>query len=439
MSDAAFVRFFREAAPYIRAHRDSTFVIVFGGELLRSAKLPSFVHDVALLHALGVKVVLVAGSRPQIEKRLTERGRTSRYANGVRITDAAALAAAKESAGANRVELERLLSMGMPNSPMAGARVPVATGNFVTARPYGIVDGVDHGFTGRVRKVDAPAIQRLLDSGAIVTLTPLGYSASGEAFNVSTPQLAAEAAVALGAQKLICLAEGKGVLDGKGGVFGVLSADECAEMIASKRRLAPDVRRHLNACHRAISGGVRRAHLVSRRVDDALIKELFTKDGVGTLITDDDYQGVRRATKRDVPRLKAILQPLEAQGLLVERSEAQLLEAIDDFLVVEREGLVVACCALHPYPESGMGELACLAVAQDSRAAGRGEVLVRAIEREAQRMGLHQLFLLTTQGTHFFAERGFATASPKVLPPSRKAYDKQRRSKVLVKELAARG
>ncbi|HJL25168.1 MAG TPA: amino-acid N-acetyltransferase, partial [Polyangiaceae bacterium LLY-WYZ-15_(1-7)] len=270
-SPTRFVDWFRLSAPYIRAHRDRTFVIVFGGEVFQSNGLRDLVYDVALLHGLGVRVVLVAGSRPQIEKRIRERGGASRVERGVRITDRDALAAAKEAAGTNRVELERLLSMGLPNSPMAGARVRVAAGNFVTARPYGVVDGVDYAHTGRVRRVDAEAIGQRLDEGAIVILTPLGYSVTGEAFNLGTPELAAETAVALGADKLVALVEGKGVLDGKGGIHTELSLPEAEALVASKRRFAQDVRQHLEAATRAVRGGVRRAHLVGRREEGALL------------------------------------------------------------------------------------------------------------------------------------------------------------------------
>ena len=435
-SPTRFVDWFRLSAPYIRAHRDRTFVIVFGGEVFQSNGLRDLVYDVALLHGLGVRVVLVAGSRPQIEKRIRERGGASRVERGVRITDRDALAAAKEAAGTNRVELERLLSMGLPNSPMAGARVRVAAGNFVTARPYGVVDGVDYAHTGRVRRVDAEAIGQRLDEGAIVILTPLGYSVTGEAFNLGTPELAAETAVALGADKLVALVEGKGVLDGKGGIHTELSLPEAEALVASKRRFAQDVRQHLEAATRAVRGGVRRAHLVGRREEGALLRELYTRDGIGTLITSELYEGVRPARLRDVPSLMAILEPLERAGVLVHRPQQVLEEDVDRFVVAERDGLVLGCAALYTFEGEAMGELACLAVSDRFREAGRGERLLHAIERRARDEGLTHLFVLTTQGSHWFIERGFAPARPKDLPAGRKRYDRRRKSKVLVKRLS---
>jgi amino-acid N-acetyltransferase len=434
--DALFVSWFRQSAPYIRQHRGRTVVIVFGGEVFRSPGLPDLAADVALLHGLGVRVVLVAGSRPQIEKRLAERKIPSRMIQGIRVTDERALVAAKESAGSNRVELERLLSMGLPGSSMAGARVRVAAGNFVIARPFGVLDGVDYGYTGRVRRIDADAIKQRLDDGAVVILTPLGYSVTGECFNLSTPELAAETAVALGADKLISLVEGgKGVTDGRGKLHTELTPERAEAILRSKQRYAGDVRAHLEAAVRAVRGGVRRAHLVDRREQGALLRELFTRDGIGTLVTSELYEGVRPARLRDVPSILKILEPLEEAGILVHRSRELLEEDIERFVVVERDGLLLGCAALYAFPAEKTGELACLAVSEEFREAGRGEVLVSAIEKRAREAGLEKLVVLTTQSTHFFRERGFVPAKPKDLPVSRKRYDRRRKSKVLLKAL----
>ncbi|MEM9066997.1 MAG: amino-acid N-acetyltransferase [Myxococcota bacterium] len=433
--DLQFVEWFRQSAPYIRQHRGRTMVVVFGGEVMRSSGLRDLVGDVALLNSLGVRIVLVAGSRPQIERRLSDRGVASRMHEGLRVTDRAALAAAMEAAGTNRVELERLLSMGLPGSPMAGARVRVATGNFVTARPHGVIDGVDFGFTGRVRRIDHEAIRERLDRGAVVTLTPIGYSVTGECFNLSTPELAAETAVALNAEKLVSLVEGRGVIDGKGGIHTELDPASAREILGSKRRLAQDVRQHLAAATTAVERGVPRAHLIDRRESGGLLRELFTRDGIGTLVTSELYEGVRPARLNDVPSLLHILEPLEEEGVLVHRSRELLEEDIDNFVVVERDGLVLGCAALYPY-EDGKGELACLGVRRDFQRYGRGEVLLRAIERRARDAKLTELYVLTTQSGHWFQERGFSPAKPKDLPPERKGYDRQRKSKVLRKLIA---
>jgi len=438
MRESAFLTDFRLAAPYIRAHRGKTFVIVFGGEAMRSRKLAELVQDVVLLHSLGVRLVLVAGSRPQIERRIAERGGESRYHDGLRITDAEALAAAKEAAGVNRVELERLLTVSLPGSPMAGARVRVAAGNFVTARPCGVLDGVDLRSTGRVRRVDAEAIRQRLDDDAIVILTPLGYSLTGEAFNLSTPELAAETAVALGAEKLLALAEAKTWTDG-GERVGELTLAELEARLRGKRRIAADLRLHLEAAALAVRGGVQRAHVLPRKAEGALLRELFTREGVGTLVSREPSEDVRKALPRDVPALLRLLEPLAAQGVLVHRPREVLDNDIERFRVLEREGLILACAALYPYPTDDTAELACLAVHPDHRSHGRGEVMLRAIERETKELGFGSVFVLTTQSHHFFQQHGFVPAPTSALPATRPAYDRQRRSKVLIKAIAGGG
>ncbi|MBO6933615.1 MAG: amino-acid N-acetyltransferase [Deltaproteobacteria bacterium] len=435
MSESPFLEDFRLAAPYIRAHRGKTFVVVFGGEAMRSRKLPELVQDVVLLHSLGVRLVLVAGSRPQIERRIAERGGESRYHDGLRITDADALAAAKEAAGVNRVELERLLTVSLPGSPMAGARVRVAAGNFVTARPCGVLDGVDFQSTGRVRRVDAEAIRQRLDDDAIVILTPLGYSLTGEAFNLSTPELAAETAVALGAEKVIALAEAKTWTEG-GERIGALTLAELDARLGGKRRITADLRLHLEAAALAIRGGVRRAHVLPRKADGALVRELFTREGIGTLISREPYEDVRRALPRDVPALLQLLEPLADQGVLVHRPREVLENDIERFRVLERDGLILACAAIYPYPTDGTAELACLAVSSEHRSNGRGEAMLGAIEREAKELGLASLFVLTTQSHHFFRQHGFVPAPPSALPATRPPYDRKRRSKVLTKKVS---
>lgn len=417
---ADFAFWFRHAAPYIRAHRGRTFVIVFGGEAMRSPRLSELVHDVALLHSLGIRLVLVAGSRPQIESRLAERGVPARVHEGLRITDAPALVAAKEAAGENRVELERLLTMALPGSPMAGARVRVASGNFVTARPVGVIDGVDYGNTGHVRRIDAEAIQQRLDDEAIVILTPLGYSLTGEAFNLSTPDLASLAAVALGADKLIALVESETPAE--------------SELGLERARSFPaegDLRQHLDASVKAVTLGVERAHLVQRTLDSALLRELFTREGVGTLIAAEPTEAVRPARAGDVPGLLALLEPLEAAGQLVGRPRQVLERDLEGFLVIARDENILACAALRQFTD-GSGELECLAVGEEYRAGGHGKTMVAAVVQRARESGVKQLFVLTTQSAHWFVEQGFEATDPEALPESRGPYNTERASKVLV-------
>lgn len=410
---------------------------MFGGEAVIDHDFPNLVHDVALMHSLGVRLVLVHGSKPQIDRRLRERKIEPRFYGGIRVTDPPTMRCVEDAVGNTRMRIEGLLSMGLPTSPMAYARIRVASGNFVIARPLGVRDGIDYQRSGGVRRVDAEAIKMRLDSGAIVLVSPLGYSPAGEAYNLSSHDVAASTAVALGADKLIQLVEGKGVVDRRGHTLAQLAPSEAEELVASGKHLHPDTRKHLAAAARACREGVRRSHLVERRVDGAVLQELFTREGKGTLVTAERYEDLRPARLDDIPGLLSLLAPLEDAGILVRRSRETLEQEIDRFSVVERDGLVIGCAALEAFPVDGIGELYCLAVDPRYREKGRGERIVEAVVQKAKAMGLERLFVLTTQTSDWFRERGFDPASVRALPEARRArYDKKRRSKVLVRDLS---
>lgn len=431
-----YVDWFRQSSPYIRTHRGRTMVITFGGEALEETGFPHLVHDIALLNSLGIRLVLVHGARPQIEARLRHRGLKIRYHNGLRVTDDDALACVKEAAANVRLETEALLSSGGSTLPIAGARVRVVSGNFVTASPIGVRDGVDFGHTGEVRGIDTAGIERQLDDGAIVLLSPLGYSLTGEVFNLSAEQIAGAVAIALKADKLVCLIEGEGVVDRKGGREDQITLAEADKLLRSRRRLPGDVRGHLQQSVRACRSGVGRAHLVSRRVDGALLLELFSRDGIGTLVTDETYEGLRAATIEDVGGVLQLLEPLEQEGVLARRSRELLEQEIDHFMVIERDGAIIASAALYPYPKDRVGELACLVVDPGYRNTGRADALLDSIQRRAKRLGLRQLFVLTTHTAQWFRERGFEKARIGDLPVRRqKLYNYQRNSRVYLKRL----
>ncbi len=429
---ADFVTWFRRTAPYVHAHRGKTVVILFGGEVFRSKGMADLIHDIALLHALGLRLVLVAGARPQIDARLKQRGEETDFVAGVRVTSDAALECVKEAAGTTRVELESLLSMGLPNSPMEGARIRVATGNFVTARPIGVVEGVDFQHTGAVRRIDVAAIQQRLDDEAIVVLTPIAYSITGDTFNISSRELAQKTAVALGADKLVCLMEGKGVADAEGQRINELSIDEAKAL--AKRRGARELKLHLRAAIEAAEGNVPRTHLIPRRLHGGLLQELFTRDGVGTLVSQARFEGIRPARVGDIGGLLQLLEPLERKGILVRRPR-ELLEAdIQRFTVIERDGFVVACMALYEFRDERKAEIACVAVHPDFRDKGRGDALLTYHERRCKERGIDTLFLLTTQTAHWFRERGFVEGKRRDLPKG-KRVNVQRRSKVMLKKV----
>ncbi len=430
----SFVHWFRASSPYIHAHRGRTFVINLGGEAVVDGGFAELIHDIALLHGLGIRLVLVHGARPQIEERLQARGVQMRYFQGLRITDDNALACVKEAAGAVRVEIEALLSMGLANSPMAGAHIRVASGNFVTARPLGVHGGIDYGHTGLVRRIDAEAIHQRLDAGAIALVPPIGYSPTGEIFNVTAQDVATSTAIALGADKLICLIEGGGVNDVDGAPLSSLEPHQVDHLL--RQDLPEELAQHLRAAVSASRSGVKRVHLVKRGIHGALLRELFTRDGIGTLLSAAPYENTRTARIEDVGGILELIEPLERQGVLVRRSRESLETEIERFTVMERDGMSIACAALYPYPEDGLAELACLAVHQDYQGGGRGDELLELLEAQVRKAGLKALFVLTTQTAQWLQERGFEPVGMDSLPTEKQGlYNFKRNSKVFLKRL----
>jgi amino-acid N-acetyltransferase len=433
---AEFVKWFRAAAPYIHAFRGRTFVIAFGGEVVADGRFVELVHDLNLLASLGVRLVLVHGMRPQIEARLKQLKHRTRYVRGRRVTDDVALACAKEASGRLRVEIEALLSMGLANSPMAGAQISVASGNFVTARPIGIVNGVDLLHTGEVRKVNAAAIHDRLDHGELVLLSPLGYSSTGAIFNLTLEDVAASVAVELKAEKLVFLMAAAGAVGKRGELLHELTPS-AAEAVLAKKGIeqAEDVRLYLPLAVAACRAGVARTHLISRRVDGALLLELFTRDGIGTMVARESIENLRAARLDDIGGILQLIEPLEAEGVLVKRGRDLLEMEIERFIVLEHDRMIIGCAALYPY-DTGTAELACLTVHPDYRRAGAGAQLLRAIEARARKARIKRLFVLTTHASQWFVERDFGASSVVALPRRKQTlYNYQRRSQVLLKRL----
>lgn len=406
---------------------------MLGSGALDGDNFTNLVHDLALLDTLGIRLILVHGTRHAIEAELAARGIEGRLHKGIRVTDAEVLNVVRDVTAAQRVALECKLSMGLPNSPMQGARLRVISGNFVTARPIGVVDGVDFQFTGAVRRVDAVGIISALDSQSIVLLSPLGYSPTGEAFNISSDELAMAVALSTGAEKLVFMHEYEGLLDENGELVAQATVEEARQIDPQDSNQAT----LLDTACRACEQGIRRVHLVSHQRDGALIEELFTHDGIGTLISREDYERARKATHDDIGGVLELVGPLEDAGILVRRSRDLFEQEIDRFRVLERDGRVIACAALYPFPESSTAEIACIATHPDYRGEDRGERLLSMIEREAKQTGLKSVFVLTTQTAHWFREMGFVEVDRSELPPAKqKLYNLQRNSKVLRKTLA---
>jgi amino-acid N-acetyltransferase len=431
----AFVKWFRAATPYIHRWGGATFVIAFGGEVLADGEFQQLTHDINVLVSLDVRVVLVHGTRPQIEEQMRQHGVTPRYAANRRVTDEKALACVKEANGIVRVEMEALLSMELANSPMWGADIRVSSGNFVTAKPVGVVDGIDFQHTGEVRKIDAEGIRRRLDDHEVVLISPMGFSPTGDVFNCTLEDVATSTAVALQADKLIFLTETAGALDAKGKLISELTVKQAVEL-ADANSQPEDVRIFLPCAIKACTQGVKRVHLISRHVDGALLIELFTHHGIGTMIVPESPEHIRQAALEDIPGIQQILEPLEQQGVLVKRERDQLEREIDRFFVIESEGNILGCASLHVFPEQKTAELAALAVNPFYRDGGRGERLLSYAEARAKSLGLKSLFVLSTRTTHWFIERGFVEADPSRLPDKKQAlYNYDRRSKVFVKEI----
>ena len=429
-----FVHWFRSAAPYINAFRGKTFVIAFGGEVVSEGQFVGLAHDINLLSSLGVRLVLVHGARPQVEAQMKERGAEMSYVKGMRVTDEPALASVKEAVGIVRVEIEALLSLGLANTPMAGSDIRVAAGNFVTAKPIGVLDGVDLLHTGEVRRIHAEAIQKRLDDGEIVLLSPIGYSPTGEIFNLTLEDVAVHTAATLSADKLVFLMDADGVAGAKGKLISTLTVAEAQKLTEKKRKTQDDLAYYLPAAVQACKRGAKRAHLISRHRDGALLAELFTRDGVGTLITPTPLETIREASIDDVGGILTLIEPLEREGVLVRRSRELLEMEVSRFLVLESDGMVQGCVALYPFPEEKAAEMACLAVHPEFRRRGLGDRLLEAAQALARKKRMKELFVLTTRAEHWFEERGFVETTPDALPRRKQVlYNFQRRSKVLRK------
>lgn len=427
------VEWFRQASPYINAHRGKTFVIALSGDAVADDNFPALIHDIALLHHLGIRLVLVYGIRHQIEKSEKSRKITSKIVNNLRITDSQTLETVIDVAGSVRTRIESAVSASLPNTPMSGARLSIVSGNFVTARPFGIHDGIDYGHTGVIRRVHANAINSQLENGNIVLLSPLGYSITGETFNLHAEDVAAKTAEALGAEKLTFLLDAA-VVDSKTGEPLNQTTPAQMKALVSAQRVNKTPQNILLNSIEASLNGIKRVHLLDRHVNGALLKEFFTRDGVGTLVSADNYDGLRQASITDVGGIIDLITPLEIDGTLVRRSREQLELEIDNFAVFERDGTIVACAAL--YTMGDFGEIACVATHPEYRKSGRAEKLMDYFEHAAKRAGLKKLFVFTTRTKHWFLEQGFEPASVDDLPAERQSsYNFKRNSGVLIKSL----
>jgi amino-acid N-acetyltransferase len=440
-----FVPWFRSVAPYIHMHRGKTFVVAVCGEAIAAGKLTTIAQDLALIQSMGVKIVLVHGFRPQVNEQLAAKGHAPKYSHGIRITDSVALDCAQEAAGQLRYEIEAAFSQGLPNTPMAGATVRVMSGNFITARPVGIVDGVDFQHSGLVRKVDTAGIMRTLDMGAMVLLSPFGFSPTGEAFNLTMEEVATSVATDLQADKLIFLTEIPGLaLDPSQPISEDNPIDTELPLLAAEKMLATlpgaqlptDTAFYLQHCVKACKGGVERSHILPFALDGALLLEVYVHDGIGTMIVDEKLESLREATPDDVGGVLQLIEPFERDGTLVKRDRTEIERDITNYSIIEHDGVIFGCAALYPYPEARTAEMAALTISPQVQGQGDGERILKRVEQRAKAAGLDSIFVLTTRTMHWFIKRGFVQVDPDWLPEARKRkYNWDRKSQVLVKKI----
>ena len=441
-----FVPWFRSVAPYIHTHRGKTFVVGVAGEAIAAGKLQNIAQDLALIQSMGVKIVLVHGFRPQVNEQLRAKGHEARYSHGMRITDEVALDSAQEAAGQLRYEIEAAFSQGLPNTPMAGSTVRMISGNFITARPVGVIDGIDFKHSGLVRKVDAVGIRRTLDFGAMVLMSPFGFSPTGEAFNLTMEEVATSVATSIQADKLIFLTEIHGIrVDSElpesedNPIDTELPLDAARKLLATlpPAQRPTDTGFYLQHCVKACEAGVERSHILPFAVDGALLLEIYVHDGIGTMVIDEKLESLREATADDIGGILQLIEPFERDGTLVKRSRTEIERDIHQYTVIEHDGVIFGCAALYPYPEARTAEMAALTVSPQAQSTGDGERILKRIEQRARAQGFDSIFVLTTRTMHWFIKRGFVQVDPDWLPEARKRkYNWDRRSHVLVKKLA---
>ena len=439
MRTTELVNGFRQSASYVNAHRGKTFVVMLGGEALAQTQFHSIINDIALLHSLGIKMVLVHGARPQIDDALSIHGIKPEYHSGVRITDEASLKVIKQVVGGLQLDITARLSMSLSNTPLQGAQINVVSGNFVIAQPLGVDDGVDFCLSGKVRRIDTQGLKRQLEHNGIVLLGPIAASVTGDSFNLTAEEVATQIAVKLKADKMIGFSAEKGILNTQGEVLAELMPTDVHQLLtdtSSSAAMGVGTTMFLQASIDACRNGVARCHFISYLDNGALLQEMFSRDGVGTQVVTESAERLRRASIRDIGGILDLIRPLEEQGILVRRSREQLEMEIEQFMLIERDSLVIGCAAFYPFEEDNAGEFACLVVHPEYRDADRGSLLLNNIIGQARVRGYSRLFALTTRSIHWFLEHGFNIVEVNELPEKKKQlYNYQRKSKILLLEL----
>jgi amino-acid N-acetyltransferase len=414
---------------YIPQFREKTFVLAVDGAIVTDENFVTLLLDVAVLRSLNIRVVLVHGASAQIKATAEAQKITPSNLDGTGITDADTLQVALTAA--NRLTHEILEGLSAND-------LRAASTNVIIAHPMGIIQGVDQLFTGRVERVDTELLQTLLAQGVVPVIPPLGFDGDGKTYRVNSDGVAVAVAEALKAIKLIFITTQDGILVQGRLIRQMPLADLESVLALQKSDIAPEQISKAVHAVAACKAGVPRVHIINGRVEEGLLAEVFSNEGVGTLIYANDYQQIRRALKKDVRAIQVLTKSAVESDELIKRTRATIEKSLGDYFIFEIDKNPVACVALHVYPEQKKGELACLYVSPLHENRGIGRKLIQYVETKAREAGLSELLTLSTQAfTYFQSKGGFAEGTPDDLPPGRREkYDQSgRNSKVLVKKL----
>ena len=414
---------------YVTRFRDQIFVIAIDGEILASDNFPNILLDIAVLRSLNIKVVLVHGAGSQIERTAVEHDIAISNSDGSGVVDAQTL------------QLSINVAIRLTNEIMEGLTqvdLRAAYANCIIAHPAGIIGGIDYQFSGKVEKVDTRCLELFLREQIVPVIPPLGFDGEGRTFRVNSDLVALEVASALHAAKLIFLSTHDGlVLDGQR--IGQLVAAEVEEVLKKQRnQLTPNLASKLEHAAEASQYGIPRVHLLNGTINEALLAEIFSNGGIGTMIYSNEYEQIRRVYKKDVRAVISLIQQSIRNEELLRRTRAEIFADIDDYWVLEIDRHIVGCVAMYPYPEQKMAELACLYVSRSTENQGLGRKLMSFVETLAKQRGFNRLFALSTQAFVYLQQKGgFMEADADILPPERRVkYEASgRNSRILVKNL----
>jgi len=419
----------REILRYVPRFREKVFVIAIDGAIVEDENIQNILLDIALLRSLRIEVALVHGAGHQIRRLAEQTGQTPSNVDGTGVTDSVTLQLALTAA--NRITHELL--EGLAANDLRGA-----CGNALVAHPAGILQGVDHMFTGRVERVDTVLLRALLEQDIVPVIPPLGCDGEGHTYRLNSDAVAVEVAGALRAVKLVYLTTQAGIHLGPE-LLRQLTVEEAEEILKKRRdELAPSAVSKLNYAMRAARGGVPRVHIIDGRVEEGLLAEVFSNEGIGTLVHANEYQALRRAQKKDGRAIYNLIQSGIENDELLKRTRSEIERQIEDYYVFEIDRNPVGCVALHRYPERKQAEMACVCVDPKHENQGVGAKLMQYAEAQAREDGITQMFCLSTQAVNYFVQKGgYQLATPEALPPSRRErYERSgRRSQVLTKLL----